>query len=41
MVGQGTARLGAGVGRLRQLAMAAGLLTMAVGLGWLGLALAG
>ncbi len=41
VVGQSSARLGAGVGRLRQLAMAAGLLTMAVGLGWLGLALAG
>ena len=40
-VGEGSVRLGAGVGRLRQLAMAAGLLTIAVGLGWLGLALAG
>lgn len=40
-VGASSARLGASVGRLRRLAMAAGLLTMAVGLGWLGLALAG
>ena len=36
-----SARLGADIGRLRRLAMAAGLLTIAVGLGWLGLALAG
>ncbi len=41
LVGESSARLGADVGRLRRLAMAAGLLTIAVGLGWLGLALAG
>ncbi len=40
LVGEGSARAAVGSVRLRGLAVAAGLLTMAVGLGWLGLALA-
>lgn len=37
LVGEGSARVAVGTARLRGLAVAAGLATMAVGLGWLGL----
>lgn len=40
LVGEGSARVASGAARLRGVAFAAGLLTVAVGLGWLGLALA-